>query len=635
MYDHVFSPVKIGNCIIPNRLAVTAMVTNYCTEDGFVTDRFIKYHEEKAKGGWGLIYTEDYAVNPMAKGYPKIPGLYKDEQIEGSRKLTDTIHQYDSKIFCQIYHPGRQSNHFVNGGQQPVAPSAIPCPWLKEIPRELTVDEIHQIVEDFGNCALRAKKAGFDGVEVHLAHGYLLAEFLSPYTNKRVDEYGGCFDNRLRIVKEVYQNVRSKVGDDFPVTTRFCARDGYMGGRTIMDSIELAQYLEKLGFQALNISHGIYGDYNNLDIDNQEHGYIVDDAAKIKEAVNIPVMPTNRITTAGLAEAILSTGKADLIGMGRTSLADPHFPNKVKNGDLASVRHCINCNLGCYGGILGPIGHVTCLVNPAVGREYELDYSKVDAAKKVFIAGGGPGGMQAAITASEKGHDVTLYESGDRLGGQFLSAAYPPSKGELSQFTAWLIQEIKKLNITVKLNTPLTKDIVTAEKPDTVFVATGGTPIVPPIKGIDKDHVVFAEDVLLGKAVTGSKVVVCGGGEVGIETAAFEAAKENGTVEVIEMMDRTFVNLRLNQLLKMYGVNVQVNTKLAEVADDHIIVEQGPFKQAITADTVVLAFGYTPNNQLAEDLKEVCDDIRVIGGAVKMSNAMDATRDGFDAAMSL
>lgn len=627
--------MKIGNCEIPNRLAVTAMVTNYCTDDGMVTDRYIKYHEEKAKGGWGLIITEDYAINEMAKGYPQIPGLYNDEQIPGNQKFTDTIHKYDTKVFCQIYHPGRQSNHFVNGGKQPVAPSPIACPWLKEIPHELTKEEIQKLVTEFGDCALRAKKSGFDGVEIHLAHGYLLAEFLSPHANKRVDEYGGCFKNRTRIVREIYEDVRSKVGSDFPVMCRFSSRDGYTGGRELVDSLELAKFLDVLGFDALDISSGMYGSYNNLDIDNQQHGHNLPYVERIKEIVNIPVMITNRITTAAMAEVILETGKSDFIGMGRTSLADPHFPNKAKSGKEETVRHCINCNLGCFGGILGEIGHVTCLVNPAVGREYELNYSKADKSKKVYIAGGGPGGMQAAITATEKGHDVTLFEAKDQLGGQFLSAAYPPTKGELTLFTSWLIQEMKALNIKIKLNTPLTKEILEQEKPDVVIVATGGNPIMPPIKGINKTHVVLAEDVLLGKADTGAKVVIAGGGEVGVETAAFVAMKENGSVTIIEMMPHIYEDLRMKKLLKECDIEVNVSTKLAEIADNYVVVEQGPFKKAIEADTVVLAFGYTPNNALAEELKEVCNDVRAIGGAVKTSNAMDASRQGFDEAMSL
>lgn len=635
MSKKLFTPMKINNCEIPNRLVVTAMVTNYCNEDGTATERYIKYHEEKAKGGWGLIIAEDYAINENGKGYTNIPGLYNDEQIPGHKKLVDTVHKYDSKIFCQVYHPGRQSNHFVNGGKQPVAPSPIPCPWLKEIPHELTVDEIHELVSQFGDCALRAKKAGFDGVEVHLAHGYLLMEFLSPHTNKRVDEYGGCFKNRARIVREVYEDVRSKVGADFPVTCRISSRDGYMGGRELMDTLELAQFLEDLGFDALNVSSGMYGNHNNLEIDNQQHGFTLPYVERIKEVVNIPVMITNRITNAEMAEVILKTGKADFVGMGRTSLADPYLPNKAKNDKQETIRHCINCNLGCYGGVLGELGHVTCLVNPSVGREYEFDYNKVENPKKVYIAGGGPGGMQAAITATKKGHDVTLFEAKDCLGGQFLSAAYPPGKGELTTFTSWLIQEMKTLNVKIKLNTPLTKEIVEQDKPDTVIFAAGGNPIVPPIKGSNKPHVVVAEDVLLGKVDTGSKVIVIGGGEVGVETAAFIAMKENGSVSIVEMLPNIHESLRLKKLLNEYDVEVNVNTKLAEIADNYIIVEQGPFKKAIEADTVVLSLGYRPNNTSLEEIKEVCDDVRVIGGAVKTGNALGATRDAFEVVMSL
>lgn len=636
MYENLFSPMKIGNCEIPNRLVVTAMVTNYCTEDGMITDRFIKYHEEKAKGGWGLIVTEDYAINENGKGYTSIPGLYDDEQILGNKRLVDTIHQYNTKIFCQIYHPGRQSNHFVNGGVQPVAPSPIPCPWLKEIPRELTIEEIHTLVSQFGDTALRAKKSGFDGVEVHIAHGYLLLEFLSPFTNKRTDEYGGCFANRVRIIKEVYEDIRKKVGSDFPVTARISSRDGYYGGRDLLDSLELCQYLKELGIDGLNISSGMYGDHVNYDIDNYKHGFVVPYAEEIKQLVNnIPVIATNRITTAGVAETIIKMGKADFVGMGRTSLADPYFPEKIKNGEEASVRHCINCNLGCYGGVLGPIGCVTCLVNPSVGKEYELDYTKTENPKKIFIAGGGPGGMQAAITVAQKGHNVTLFEEREQLGGQFLSAAYPPGKGELTLFTSWLIQEIKKLDIKVQLSTKLTKEIVERENPDTVIVATGGTPTIPPIKGIDKAHVFTAEDVLLGKVPTGANVVVCGGGEVGVETAAFVAQKENGKVTVVEMLPNVFPDLSFKKLFHEYSIDVKVSTKVAEIGDNKVIVDNGTTQTSIKADTVILAFGYRPNNILKEEIKDACTDVRVIGGALKTSNALYATREAFEEAITI
>lgn len=638
MFKNLFSPIKINNCEIPNRLAVTAMVTNYCNEDGTATDRYIAYHEAKARGGWGLIITEDYPVNKHARGYKYVAGLWNDDQIESHKRLTDTIHKYDSKIFCQIYHAGRQSNSLVNGGVQPVAPSAIPCPWLRELPRELTIPEIEQIVEEFGDTALRAKKAGFDGVEIHAAHGYLIAEFLSPYANKRTDKYGGNFENRVRFLKEIYENVRSKVGKDFPVIVRFSALDDMPGGRDMAESRVLAKLFEEWGFDAINVSCAVYGDHNRQIVSPMyiPHAWQVDYAAEIKKIVNIPVFTVNRINDPRMADIILEMGKADIIGMGRGSLADPDLPNKAKAGDLESIRYCIGCLQGCTGSLyLGE--SIKCLVNPTLGREWELDFSKVDEPKTVFIAGGGPAGLEAARAAAMKGHKVSLYEKRGFLGGQFKSAAYPPCKGELTTYTAWLTNELDKLGVEIYLNTELTKEMVEEKKPDVVIVATGGTPLTPPIKGIDKPHVVTAEDVLLGNVPTGDRIVVAGGGEVGSETAAHLGMQQR-KVSVVEMrsslcMDLDGVNkYNLMKILNEYEVKQYVDTKVVEILDDGVIVEnptQGRF--TIPAETVVLALGYKPYNKLAEELKSVHDNVVVVGGAVKTSNALVASSEGFDA----
>lgn len=641
MFEKLFSPIQINNCEIPNRLAVTAMVANYCNEDGTATDQYIAYHEAKAKGGWGLIITEDYAVNQHAMGYKFISGLWNDGQIEGHKRLTDRIHQYDSKIFCQIYHAGRQSASFVNGGVQPMAPSSIPCPWLREMPRELTIPEIEQIVDDFGDCALRAKKAGFDGVEIHAAHGYLIAQFMSPYVNKRTDKYGGSFDNRIRFIKEIYENARAKVGEDFPLIVRFSALEDVPGGRDMAESRILAKLFEEWGFDALNVSCSVYGDHSRQIVSPMyvPHAWQADIAAEIKSLVDIPVFMVNRINDPKLAENLLETGKADIIGMGRASLADPDLPNKAKAGDLDSIRYCIGCLQGCTGALYvgGPIN---CLVNPSLGREGELDYSKVSDPKKVMIVGGGPGGLEAARTAALKGHDVTLYERQDFLGGQFKSAAYPPCKGELATYTAWLISEINKLGVKVHLNSEVTKDMVGSEKPDVVIVATGGTPLKPAIKGSEKANVLFAEDVLLGKVATGDRVVVAGGGEVGAETAA-HLGMEQKAVTLVEMTasicnDLDSVNKHfLKKVLREYEVDQCLNTKVIEILDDGVVVENSTGTVMIPADSVVLALGYCPDNKLGEELKAVHPNVMVIGGAVKTSNAMIAAREGFNAGMSI
>lgn len=641
MFKKLFSSIKINECEISNRLAVTAMVANYCNEDGTATDKYIAYHEAKAKGGWGLIITEDYAVNKNAMGYKYIAGLWNDGQIESHRRLTDTIHKYDSKIFAQIYHAGRQSSSLVNGGMRPVAPSAIPCPWLRELPRELTIPEIEQIVNDFGDCALRAKKAGFDGVEVHAAHGYLIAQFLSTYVNKRTDKYGGSLENRVRFLKEIYENIRSKVGKDFPVIVRFSAVENVPGGRDMAESRIFAKLFEEWGFDALNVSCEVYGDHNKQIVSPMyvPHAWQVGYAAEIKKIVNIPVFTVNRINDPRMAESILEMDKADVIGMGRGSLADPDLPNKAKSEDLASIRYCIGCLQGCTGALYvgGPL---KCLVNPTLGREGELDYSKVAEPKSVFIAGGGPGGLEAARAAATKGHKVSLYETRDFLGGQFKSAAYPPSKGELATYTTWLINELDKLGVNVYLNTELTKEMVEEKKPDVVIVATGGTPVIPPIKGIDKPNVVTAEDVLLGNVSTGDRIVVAGGGEVGAETAAHLGMQQRG-VAIVEMlpalcMDLDGVNkLNLMKILKEYDVKQYTETKVVEILDNGVVIENGQGSFTIPAQTVVLAVGYKPNNKLAEELKSVHNNVVVIGGAVKTSNALVASKEGFDAGMNI
>lgn len=642
MFKKLFQPEKINQCVIPNRLVVPAMVTDLCNSDGTATDRYIAYHEEKAKGGWGLIITENYAVNENAMGCKYIGGLWRDEQIPSHKKLTDTVHKYDSKIFAQIYHAGRQTSSQLNGGVQPVAPSAIPCPALQEMPRELNIEEIQQIVNEFGDCARRVKQAGFDGVEIHAGHGYLIAEFLSPYANKRTDKYGGSLDGRIRFLQEIYQTVRREVGDDYPVTIRLSADEGFVGGRDISESRVLAQIFDDWGVDALHVTMGVYGEHNKsctVPPMYVGHAWAVSFSEELKKTIKMPVITVNRINDPRMADNVLALGKADFIAMGRGSLADPHLPNKAKAGDLASIRYCIGCMQGCLASL--PLGvPFTCLVNPSLAREGSLDYSKVAQPKRVFIAGAGPAGLEAARVAAMRGHKVTLFEKTGHLGGQFRSAAFPPGKGELATYTAWLARELEKLNVEIRFNTPLTKAIVAQSQPDSVIVATGGEPSVPPIKGIKQSHVVLAEDVLLGNVTTGKRVVIAGGGEVGGETAAHLAMQQK-EVAVVEIRDRLLQELdgvsklHLMALLNEYGVKQFVNTKLCEIEEGQVVLENADGQFSLAADTVVVALGYRPVNTLAEELRDVVDAPIVIGGAVKTSNALIAAREGFDAGMAI
>jgi 2,4-dienoyl-CoA reductase-like NADH-dependent reductase (Old Yellow Enzyme family)/thioredoxin reductase len=639
-----FTPFKIGKCEIPNRFVVPAMVVNMNPAvdgvKGIASEQYIRYHEEKAKGGWGLIITEDYIVNPHAGGFSHIGALYDEKQIPGHKKFTDTIHKYGSKVFCQIYHAGRQSNHTVNGGAQPSAPSSIACPQHKEIPHELTIAEIQQIVKDFGTTAANVVKAGFDGVEVHAAHGYLIHEFLSPNTNKRIDEYGGSYENRTRILREIMASVRNAVGPDFPMQVRLSAQEYCEGGRTMFESRQIIRDIESWGADSLNLSVGMYGVRWSVGVIAsfyQNHGWAVQFAEEAKKLVKIPVITVNRITDPLMVEDIISSGKADAVAMGRASIADPHLPEKAQKGDLNDIRQCIGCLQGCA----LPIGLgfcSSCLVNPELGHEFETDYSKAAKPKTILVAGGGVGGMEAARAASMKGHKVQLYEASGELGGQFVSAAYPPYKGEFATYPAWLCRQMKKLGVEIHLHTPVTADLVKKVKPDKVIIATGAKPIIPNVPGVNLPNVVLAEDVLRGRKDTGMNVLVAGGGMIGSETASFLCVQGKTKVTIIEMLPDIAMEMwvchdDLKAFLQRWFVDIKTNTKLAGVTEQGALIQQGDTITLLPCDTVVLAIGTQANNPLEEELKGLCDVV-VIGDALKARKALEASREGFAAGLN-
>ena len=639
--EKIFTPFKIGNCEIPNRLVVPAMVANMCP-DGTATEQYIKYHEEKAKGGWGLIITEDYRINENAAGYPAVAALYDESQIPSHKKFTDTIHKYGSKVFCQIYHAGRQANHNVNGGIQPLSSSPVPCPWNKEVPHELTVKEIKQLVKDFGRTALNAKKAGFDGIEIHAAHGYLVHEFLSPNCNHRIDEYGGTYENRMRFLKEIMEEVRSQVGEDYPISVRFSAQENSEGGRRFFESRQMIKDIEEMGADALHLSNGMYGVRSSVGIVAsffQQHGWNMDFAEEAKKIVNIPVITVGRIAEPAMAEDIIASGKADFVAMGRESLTDPHWPNKAKAGCNNDIRHCIGCLQGCTASTYQGVP-LYCLVNPELGHEYEYDYSKAEVSKKVYIAGAGVAGMEAARAAAIKGHQVEIFEKKDIVGGQFISAAYPPFKGEFATYTAWLSREIKKYdNITLHLNTELTADMVKEAKPDKVIIASGAKPVIPNIPGIHNKNVVLAEDVLLGKSDAGMNVLVVGGGMVGSETAAYLGMQCKSKVAIVEMRDAIAMDMEagirddLKDCLRRCYVEEFTGTSIAGVTDEGVLLKKGDEVTLYPCDTVVLAIGTRSYAPLAEELKDICETV-VVGDAVKARQAIQASSEGFKAGLN-
>lgn len=636
--EKMFSPLKIGSCELKNRFVVTAMVCDMCDENGYATERYVKYHEAKAKGGYGLIITEDYAVNANAGGYRRVARIYKEDMIEGHRKLTEAVHKYGTKIFCQIYHAGRQSNSKVNGGMQPVAPSVTSCPWNREQTKELTIEEIHQIVKDFGNTAINAKKAGFDGIEIHAGNGYLIAGFLSLLQNKRTDMYGGCFENRIRILKEIYDEVRSAVGSDFPIQVRFSAEEHERDGRTIAESRMLAQLIEEWGFDAINCSNGLYGTYNLQQVSTafMPKAWTAGNAGELKKIVHIPVMAVNSIVDPLMAESLVEMGMCDYVGMSRCSLADPEMPNKAREGRFDEIRPCVRCLQGCTAGTLLQIP-IRCCVNPEMGNEYKYTFEDVVEKKKVLVVGGGPGGIWAAIAAARRGHDVTIWDKNKRLGGELLAAMYPPTKGEFATYIAALTKTVERLGVKVELQKEASAEDVKNFAADKTIIATGGLPNVPGIPGIDRDNVVTARDVLLGNRQIQGRIIVAGGGEVGVETAMYLAQLERGAITIVEMLgglaektDPARV-VQMKQMLVEREIQTMLSTKVIEIQDDVMVVEKDGVRIKLPYDAIVVSMGYHPNNKLAEELKSSMDNIIVIGDATQCTNAMEAATQGFDA----
>lgn len=632
----IFEPMKINHLELKNRMVVSAMVTNYCTPDGMATEKFIAYHEHKAKGGWGLIITEDYAVTPTAGGFVKLPGLWEDGQIESHRRLTERIHAAGGKIAAQIYHAGRETSSAITG-EQPVAPSPLKDPTMPETPRALTVKEIHELVERFGDCARRAKEAGFDAVEVHGAHGYLVGAFASPFSNKRSDEYGGTIRNRARFAMEIIRNIKEKCGEDYPVLYRMSAVEYVPGGLEIEESKVLARLVEEAGADCIHCSQGVYATTHVIIPPSVvPRAAYVENAAEIKKAVSIPVIAVGRINDAEIAESVLESGKADLVTMARASLADPDMPNKVKEGRKDEVIRCIGCLQGCTGEN-GKGNCVRCLVNPLTGMEDEYDMTPVSEAKDVMVIGGGVSGCEAAIAAAMKGHRVKLVEKSSRLGGQWIPAAVPLGKGEFTSLICWQKTMLEKLHVQVLLDTTADEELIRLYDPDTVIVATGSNPFIPPIKGTDRDFVTNAHDILLGKKAFGNNVVVIGGGLVGAETADMLSAQCE-QVTIIEMLPQIMKDgeaspaYYMKKRMKENNVQIYTSTKLTEIGDHCVMAEKdGQELRIDNVDTVIVAVGVRPEMSILNCVENLTCKVLKVGDANGVKNGYLGIREGFEA----
>ncbi|MBB6218627.1 2,4-dienoyl-CoA reductase-like NADH-dependent reductase (Old Yellow Enzyme family)/pyruvate/2-oxoglutarate dehydrogenase complex dihydrolipoamide dehydrogenase (E3) component [Anaerosolibacter carboniphilus] len=640
MYEKIFEPARIGNLELKNRIIVTPISTVMANEDGSPSEKYIRYLEEKAKGNFGLIVTEYYVVEPKAGLFTRCFNISSEELIEKHSEITKRVHAAGGKISAQINHGGRQIRKEIFG-KKLIAPSSVRDFAMRELPRELTIEEIHNLVEGYGDTALNLKKAGFDAVEIYGCHGFLVSQFLSRSSNKRTDEYGGSLQGRCRFVVEIIQNIRKKVGKDFPVTIRISTEEFVPGGLTLEENKAIAVILENAGVDAISCSKGVFITAENIAPPNMlEHAGYVNNAAEIKKVVNIPVIFAGRVNDPAIAESILRSGKADFVGMARASLADPQFLNKVKEGRLDDIQYCIGCNQGCVGSVHKGM-HVCCLVNPFTGREDEIEVKPADVKKKIIVVGGGIAGCEAALMAAKRGHDVTIYEGQSKLGGQWNLAGIPPGKTELLSLLTWQKHKLDKYGVKVVLNTHITVDMVQAEKPDEVIIGTGATPFTPPINGIHQPHVVSANDVLSGKEFFGKNVVVIGGGLVAAETAEF-IASYGSIVTMIESADEILKGMihhnrnALMKNLKHHEIEMHTSSSVTEIQSDAVLYEyKGKQYKVEEVNTVVVAIGSRPLNELESFLKAAGISTKVIGDAAKVRNGLDAVYEGFMAGITV
>jgi 2,4-dienoyl-CoA reductase-like NADH-dependent reductase (Old Yellow Enzyme family)/thioredoxin reductase len=635
---NLFSPFQIGNLELKNRIVMPPMATNFAGEDGLINDRHIAYYVKRVKGGVGYITLEHTGVLRQGRAFPNMTLIDSDEKVPSFKRLVEAIHKEGGKIVIQINHAGRNTSPSITGSPL-VAPSAIPCPVRKEMPKELSYEGIQRIVEAFGAAALRVKEAGADGVEIHMAHGYLINQFLSPFSNKREDEYGGDADRRMRMALEVLRAVRNKVGVDFTVLCRLSADEYVEGGLKIGDSKEIAKALERNGADALHISACVPASgYLNHPPYYAEEGVFVHLAQGIKPVVGLPVIIVGRIRTPELANRILEEKKADLISMGRALIADPDLPLKALQGKMDDIIPCISCNR-CILSIRK--GALQCAVNPETGREGMFKLEKTGHPKKIWIIGGGPAGMKAAEIAALRGHDVTLYEAQHRLGGRFLLAAIPPKKQVLKEFVDYLANRIGKLPLKIVLGKSFDPTHLKKGKPDTIIIATGARPFSPPIDGIEDAEVISVDEALSQVTHLGNKILIVGGGGIGAELAD-HLSEDGKEVTLVEMREGIALDLVghlqhfLNTRLKAKGVQILTSTKAIRFGKRTVWVEgsQGT-KRLEGFDDIVIALGSIPNDELVSSVKEKVSEVYVVGDASKPREVMEAVLEGEEVALRI
>ncbi|MCM2357451.1 MAG: NAD(P)/FAD-dependent oxidoreductase [Geobacteraceae bacterium] len=662
MTDPLFQPITINRMEVRNRIFMPAMHMNMAGNYA-VSDRLVDFYAERARGGAGMI-TVGYATVDELSGNPGNIGAHEDSYIPGLARLASAIRDNGARSSVQLNHAGRYSHSMLMGGKQPVAPSAVPSRLTRETPRELEISGIREIIDRFAQAAGRVQEAGFDAVEILSGTGYLISEFLSPLTNRRSDQYGGSFENRIRFGLEVIRAVRLAVGSDFPLLVRLNGNEFMQGGSTRQELQEYAVRLAGEGVDALCVNvgwHEAQVPQIVAEVPRGVFGYL---ARAVKERVSIPVIASHRINDPDVAREMISDGQCDMVAIGRALIADPFFPEKARTGHEADIVHCVACGQGCFDNLF-KMKAVECLCNPRAGYERTRATGTTDKPLKVMVIGGGAAGMSAAIAAAARGHRVTLHEKGERLGGQLLLAGAPPGRDEFLQLAADLVRQVELSGVTVILNSHVDETVLGDRSPDALILATGGLPITPAIAGVDLPHVVQAWEVLTEAVATGRRVAVIGGGAVGVETAlllaekgtlsgealkfllvhgaepagnlyglATQGSKDVTVIEMLEGLGRNFgksTRWGMMQDVERYGVKSRTAARVVGISADFVTVEQNGLTEDIPADSVVLAVGTRPFNPLQEAAAARGIKFRVAGDAARPAMVFDAVHEGFRA----
>ncbi|SHO47591.1 FAD-dependent oxidoreductase [Desulfopila aestuarii] len=660
MRDPLFQPWQIGQLTIKNRIFMPAMHLNMC-KNFVVSDQLVEFYRARAAGGAGLI-SVGYATVDEFSGTPLNIGAHDDGFIPGLSTLATAMHEEGALCAVQLNHAGRYNASFFLGGQQPVAPSPVPSRLTRETPRELTAEEIETTITRFADAAGRVREAGFDVVEILAGTGYLISAFLSPFTNQREDEYGGSLENRMRFGIEVMRAVKKRIGHDFPLMVRINGNDFMPGGIGADDLKTFAVALTEAGVDALCINVGWHEAQVPQIVTKVPRGVFAYMAREIRERVNVPVIASHRINDPAAARHLLALGYCDAVAVGRALITDPEFPNKAARGADDSIIHCVACGQGCFDHIF-KMKPIECVCNPRASHEKKRVAVQVDVPKKVMVVGGGIAGMAAALAAAERGHSVQLFEKSMRLGGQLHLAGSPPGRGEFLVFANDMTRLIGESDVVVTMNSVVDKAMLEKEQPDELILATGGTPIAPVIPGVDLPHVVQAWDILSGRRQAGRRVVVIGGGAVGVETALMLA--EEGTltgeelkfllvnqvedpeklyrlattsareVVMVEMIDALGANFGKSTRWSMlqdvgrYGITPVMNARVMSITETGVRMMVGNENTEIQADTVVLAVGTRSENSLKSVADQLGISCTVVGDAREPGTVFEANHQGF------